>query len=143
MDKYIPQNNNIIDKKLLFDYNPLVLSLLGDGVHTLIIRGYLTEKYPYSSTKLHSKTTEFVCAKAQAAAMQTLYDELNDEENFIYRKCKNVHAHNIPKNATKLEYSLATAFEGIIGYLYLNGQISRLAQLLKKIENQIKTESSL
>jgi ribonuclease-3 family protein len=38
----------------------------------------------------------------------------------------------LPKNASVTEYMYATAFEGLMGYLYLTDQIERLNELLKK-----------
>lgn len=38
--------------------------------------------------------------------------------------------HHIPKNATVSDYMYATAFEGLIGYLYLNKKDERLKEIL-------------
>lgn len=130
MQIYTPTPAFKIDEKLLFDYNPLVLSLIGDGVHTLFIRSMLVERYPYSSGGLHNKASDMICACSQAKIMENLKNILVEDEIFIYKKCKNSKCANIPKHASIMEYKMATAFEGIIGYLYLNGKIDRLTELL-------------
>lgn len=40
---------------------------------------------------------------------------------------------HVPKNANLNEYIYATAFEGLIGYLYLTKQEKRLTEILEKI----------
>ncbi|MFA6866898.1 MAG: ribonuclease III domain-containing protein [Clostridia bacterium] len=143
MKNFVPINNNIIDKKLLFEYHPLVLSLIGDGVHTLFVRTMFIQNHPYSINSLHQISTEYVCAQAQAKAIALIVDTLTEDENFIYRKCKNAHSNNIPKHATKMEYHLSSAFEGLLGFLYLNGQNDRLQTLLSLIYNNETQEKTI
>ena len=53
-----------------------------------------------------------------------LYNEiakvLTEEESDIVRRGRNVQNHHLPKNANVNDYMYATAFEGLIGYLYLS-----------------------
>lgn len=133
MKKFLPVSPVAIEKRQLFDYNPLVLSLIGDGVHTLFVRTMLLEQYPYSIYELHSQVCKKVCASSQCEVMKLLEDKLNENESFIYKKCKNAKSNNTPKNASLMDYKYATAFEGVIGYLYLNGQIDRLEELFNYV----------
>lgn len=133
MQKYLPSLDAIVDIKRLFDYNPQVLSLIGDGVHTLFVRTMLSNTYPYSLSSLHTAVCQRVCASAQAIAMEKLTPILTEDEDFIYRKCKNAKTNNIPKHASIMEYKYATAFEGLIGFLYLSGQIKRLGEILNLV----------
>ena len=57
--------------------------------------------------------------------------DLNDEGNGIVRLGRNAENHHVPKNATVEEYSYATAFEALIGYLYLTKQDERLKEILQ------------
>ncbi|NLL56059.1 MAG: ribonuclease III [Clostridiales bacterium] len=141
MQNYLPVSCVAIEKRQLFDYNPQVLSLIGDGVHTLFVRTMLSFSHQYNLNDLHSSACKMVCASAQAAAVKKITEIFNDDENFIYRKCKNAKCNNIPKHASLMEYKLATAFEGVIGFLYLSGQNKRLGQILNFVYGQEKTIS--
>ena len=41
------------------------------------------------------------------------------KEKDIVRRGRNAETHHIPKNAELKDYKYATAFEALIGYLYL------------------------
>ena len=61
---------------------------------------------------------------------------LTDEEKDIVRRARNAENHHLPKNADPEDYMYSTAFEGLIGYLYLCKKDERLKEILKKcIEN--------
>jgi len=45
---------------------------------------------------------------------------------------RNAENHHLPKNATIQEYMYSTAFEALIGYLYLTKQDERLREILEK-----------
>lgn len=139
MKNFVPVSPIAIEKRQLFDYNPLVLSLIGDGVHTLFIRTMLVGGTPYNINVLHTKVCDMVCASAQAEIMKALEERLNEDETFIFKKCKNAKSNNTPKHASLMEYKYATALEGVIGYLYLNGQSGRLEELL----NFVYTENNV
>ena len=57
------------------------------------------------------------------------------EELEIVRRTRNTQNHHLPKNADPTDYMYATAFEGLIGYLYLSGQKERLDEILSKCIN--------
>ncbi len=129
----LPLSKTSYEKSYLKDVNPLVLSFVGDGVHTLLIRANTLEKSPYKNNELHAMTSKNVCATKQAADSKNLLPFLNEEELFIYKKAKNAKTNSLPKHATLMEYHLATALEAVIGYLYLSGQNERLEELLLNI----------
>jgi ribonuclease-3 family protein len=136
MKNYLPVSPLKIEKRNLFDYNPLTLSLIGDGVHTLYIRTMLLGDNPYNINELHTKVCDKVCAQAQATDLKVIVELLNEDELFIYKKCKNAKNNHVPKHASLMEYKNSTAFEGLIGYLYLNGQQERLIELMDTIYNK-------
>jgi len=45
---------------------------------------------------------------------------------------KNAKNHHLPKNADINEYMHSTAFEGLVGYLYLSKKDERLKESLEK-----------
>ena len=121
----------------LLDVNqmsPLVWAYIGDSVYEQYIREYLVTNTKYKPHKLHMEATKYVKAGAQAEILKKLETELTDEELDIVRRTRNTQNHHLPKNASVTEYMYSTAFEGLIGYLYLTGQKERLKELLDKIE---------
>ena len=54
---------------------------------------------------------------------------LTQEELAIYRRGRNAHVHQVPKNATYAQYARATGLECLFGALYLTGQLDRLNEL--------------
>ena len=115
--------------------SPLVWAYIGDSVYEQYIREYLVTNTKYKPHKLHMEATKYVKAGAQAEILKKLETELTDEELDIVRRTRNTQNHHLPKNASVTEYMYSTAFEGLIGYLYLTGQKERLKELLDKIEN--------
>ena len=114
--------------------SPLVWAYIGDSVYEQYIREYLVTNTKYKPHKLHMEATKYVKAGAQAEILKKLETELTDEELDIVRRTRNTQNHHLPKNASLTEYMYSTAFEGLIGYLYLTGQKERLKELLDKIE---------
>ena len=58
-------------------------------------------------------------------------EELTEKEKEIVKRGRNAENHHLPKNATVQEYMYSTAFEALIGYLYLSKQDERLEEILK------------
>ena len=111
--------------------SPLVWAYVGDSVYEVFIRTHLVETTRLKPHKLHIETIKYVKAQAQAKILESLQDVLTDEEKGIVRRARNTENHHVPKNADPTDYMYATAFEGLIGYLYLSGQEERLKEILK------------
>ena len=111
--------------------SPLVWAYIGDSVYEQYIRNYLVTNTKYKPHKLHMETTKFVKASAQASALKKLEEQLTEEEKDIVRRTRNTKNHHLPKNSNVQEYMYATAFEGIIGYLYLTKRFNRLNEILE------------
>ena len=116
------------------ELNPLVLAYVGDGVHTLYVRLQELGKTTGKADKLHKAVTARVKAEAQAKSMQAILPLLDEEENDIFHRARNAHSHSMAKNATVVDYRIATGYEALIGYLYLTGQSERLEFLLSASE---------
>ena len=110
--------------------SPLVWAYVGDSVYEVFIRTHLVETTKLKPHKLHIETIKYVKAKAQAEMLEKLQDILTDKEKEIVRRTRNTENHHLPKNASLKDYMHATAFEGLIGYLYLSGQSDRLKEIL-------------
>ena len=110
--------------------NPLTWAYIGDAVYELYIRQNLIENTNLKPHKLHIEAVKKVKAGAQSEILQKIEDKLNDEEKEIIRRTRNTKNHHLPKNSNVKEYMYATAFEGLIGYLYLMGKEERLKEIL-------------
>lgn len=111
--------------------SPLVWAYIGDAVYEIHIRTYLVNTTKLKPNKLHIESIKYVKAKAQADTLNKIYDKLTDEEKDIVRRTRNTENHHLPKNAELKDYMYATAFEGLIGYLFLTNQNERLEEILK------------
>ncbi|MBQ8792453.1 MAG: ribonuclease III, partial [Clostridia bacterium] len=67
----------------------------------------------------------------QAKALENIKPFLTDEEKEIVRRGRNAKPKHQAKNASQADYSYATAFEVLIGYLHLSGQSERLKEILQ------------
>ena len=112
--------------------NALVLAYLGDSVFSLMVREFLVDKYDYKPNILNKKANSVVCAKTQADIMAQIQNELTEEEQDIVKRARNAHlSNNKAKNSTIQEYKLATQFEALIGFWYLNKDKEKLDNLFK------------
>ena len=112
--------------------SPLTWAYVGDSVYELFIRTTLINKTSVKPHKLHIESIKYVKAQAQAEKLKELMEILTDEEKDIVRRTRNTQNHHLPKNADPEDYMYATAFEGLIGYLYLNKEDDRLKEIFEK-----------
>ncbi|MFA9376275.1 MAG: Mini-ribonuclease 3 [Lachnotalea sp.] len=112
-------------------YSPLVLAYIGDGIYDMIIRTIVVAKGNSQPNKLHKRTSQLVKASAQSAMIELILDELTEEEQKIYKRGRNAKSATVAKNATMVDYRRATGFEALMGYLYLQGQLKRIVDLIK------------
>ena len=107
----------------------LALAHMGDAVFELLVRRSLCTGGKTVNGKLHKETVARVCAPAQAAFVGRLLPHLTEAETAVYKRGRNAHVSNIPKNATASEYGRATGLEALFGWLYLSGQTERVEEL--------------
>ncbi len=113
--------------------SPLTWAYIGDAVYELYIRNKLINETNLKPHKLHIEAIKYVKAKSQAEKLNEIYESLIDEEKDIVRRGRNTQNHHLPKNSNVQEYMYATAFEALIGYLYLTKQHTRLKEILDKV----------
>jgi len=126
-------NLSNIDKNNLKLISPLVLAYVGDAVFEVYIRTKVVNDGFIKTSKLHTLATGFVKAKAQADAVDRIYERLTEEEQDIIRRGRNANSKTIPKNAEIADYKKATALEALIGYLFLLENFERLDEIIKMI----------
>lgn len=122
--------------------NPIILAYVGDVVFSMYVRLRLL---PTSGQVriIHDLGSKMVSAVYQCKAMQELQEALSEEEQVIFKRGRNAKSM-VPKSASVYEYRMATAFEALIGWLFLQERQGRLEELLDKsfeiIVKSVKTK---
>lgn len=113
--------------------SPLSLACVGDAVWSSLVRTHLLFRNK-NVHHIHTGAVRFVSAKAQAACLQSILDVLTENELALIHRGRNAHAHHpVPKNQDPEDYSAATGFETLIGFLYITGGDARIRQLFDMI----------
>ena len=109
--------------------HPLVLAYVGDAVYELFIR--LTAlRHEMKVRHLHKMVTGLVKASTQAGILKNIEHQLTEEEQTAAKRGRNAKTGHTPKNATVVDYRLATGFEALLGYLFFTGNDDRLTEIL-------------
>lgn len=114
--------------------NPLVWAYVGDCVYELYVRTNLVNNSKQNAGLLHKQAIKIVNAKSQAECLKSIMDKLTIEEQDIVRRARNTQSNSVPKHADIIDYKYATAFEGLLGYLYLTKQYERLKEVFSMIK---------
>ena len=117
-------------------YSPLVLAYIGDGIYDLVIRTLIVRHGSCQPNKLHKRTSALVKASAQSEMIDKLMESLTEEELAVYKRGRNAKSYTMAKNATMHDYRKATGMEAVMGFLYLEGRMERLLELVGKGDGQ-------
>lgn len=112
------------------EINPIVLAYIGDVVFSMYIRLRLLPTSKQVRV-IHDLGSKMVSAKCQCKAMESLEELLDEKEQVVVRRGRNAKS-TVPKSASVHEYRMATAFEALLGYLFLEDAEARLEELLDK-----------
>lgn len=134
LDAYI-RKEFALEQQDLQTYSPLALAYIGDAIYELIIRSVAVGQGNRQVNKLHQQASRFAKAQAQSEMIETLLPLLKEEELRIYKRGRNAKSYTTAKNASVNDYRRATGFEALMGYLYLNGSMQRLLELVKTAVN--------
>ena len=126
---YIKESLNLPEADLK-TYSPLTLAFIGDVVFDLIIRTYIVEQGNAPVNKLHKRVSSLVKAPAQMEMFHKIESMLTEEELAVYKRGRNAKSFTSAKNASITEYRIATGFEALLGYLYLNNQFGRIMNII-------------
>jgi ribonuclease-3 family protein len=115
-----------------YQYNGLALAYMGDAVFEIYVRRHLLHQGGTKAHLLHVKATTYVSAKAQARILHVFIEEgmLTEKEIEIVKRGRNAKSGTTPKNTDITVYRHSTAFECLIGYLYLSEQVERLEEII-------------
>ena len=113
--------------------SPLRLAYIGDAVHDLYVRTGLLLAGG-NVRVMHRDAVGMVNANAQAQALCRILSKLTETEGDVVKRGRNAHAHHdAPRRADPADYSHATGFEALLGFLYLTGQMDRLREIIKNL----------
>lgn len=116
----------------LKNLNTEALAYMGDAVYELFVRKNLIEAGISRGNNLHKAATKHVKAAAQAQAVKSMFDELSEGEQRLVKRARNRRYNSKAKNADPITYKWATAFEALVGYLYMAGDYERLYWVMEK-----------
>ena len=114
--------------------NSKVLAYLGDAVYELKIREKLINSSIAKVDDMQTKSLLYVSAKSQRKHLEMLISEnfLTEDEISEFKRGRN---SNIKKHKSSdiITYKIATGFEALIGYLYINKNYQRIDEIIEKI----------
>lgn len=115
----------------------LALAYIGDSIYDIMSREYVMKNHLGKINDLHHTVSTLVSARAQANFMKDILENniLTDIEESIYIRGKNQKNNSKAKNASIMEYKLATGLEAVFGYLYLEKNFERLEEMFNYIIN--------
>ena len=115
------------------------LAFIGDAVYEIYVRKHVLaeagsrhQSMALKVDALHHGTVQFVNAEAQAFAIKAMADDLPEEEQAVVRRARNHKPHSVPKHADVMDYKWATAFEALVGYLYLTGETEEMEKVIRR-----------
>jgi ribonuclease III family protein len=112
--------------------NTTMLAFIGDAVYEVQIRNHVLKSGEVRADLLHKAAVKYVRAEAQAGALKAMMPGLSEEEVALVKRARNKKITSKPKNAEPMEYKMATAFEALIGALYMAEDHQRISQLIEQ-----------
>jgi len=116
-------------------YNLKHYAYIGDAIWEIYVRKIAIEKTKLQKT-MHILTTKCVNAHAQADFLDLIIDKLTPDELEIQKRGRNLKI-TINKKSNPKIHALATSFEVLTGYLYLNNP-KRLDEVLGLLKNSVE-----
>lgn len=116
------------------EYNLKHYAYIGDCVWELFIRELVIKKTQKQDV-MHKLSTKYVCASFQADILSAISDNLKSDELEVQKRGRNLKI-TINKKSNPKIHTLATSFETLIGYLYLNDK-QRLSEILELIKTHL------
>ncbi len=111
--------------------SPLALAFIGDAIHTAFVREKVLRTKINKLANYHNDAKKFCNAKKQMETLEKISTSLSEEESNVVRKARNAHSKHGAKNFDEETYKKATAFEALVGFLYLKKQTERLNEILE------------
>lgn len=109
------------------------LAFIGDAVFELIVRSKIICDVSGSVGTLNDVKVKNVCCTAQSELFEEIKDILTGEELTIFKRGRNAHIGNVPKNISPNIYHRATGIEVLFGFWYITRNYEKLGIVSKKI----------
>ena len=109
----------------------LVLAFVGDVVFSFYVKTKVLNLTKLKVNAINTNPSKLVNANSQREMLFKLMPILTEQEAQIVKRARNTNIHTKAKNYSIEEYRHATAFEALIGYLYLIRRYERLNEILK------------
>ena len=119
----------------LREINVLVLAYLGDTIYEDYIRRYLIKSGIGNVDRLQTESIKYVSAVNQSKYLLEMIDRgfFGEDELSIIKRARNYKGKTKPKNCDVASYNNATGLEALIGYLDLDGNYSRIEEIMNYI----------
>lgn len=115
-------------------YSPLALAFIGDSIYGAVAKTVVMLRGNCPADKLNSKAVKYVKAVNQAKAADHMIENevFSDEELSVYKRGRNAKSPTGAKNASVGQYRKSTGLEAVIGWLYLQGNMERVIELVRE-----------
>lgn len=125
--------------------NALALAYMGDAVLEIAIREHLLRIGRVKPNILHREATHYVSAKAQSKVIHQMIDDdyFTEEEMAVLKRGRNAKSGSVPKNTDVQTYNYSTAFEAVLGFLYLTGNAERVHTIIQDAIHIIENEKEV
>ena len=112
----------------------LMYAYIGDSVYETYVRKYLLSKKIMKMKDIQKESLNYVSANSQRRLFEDLENNniLNEDELEIAKWGRNAKGGK-SKAADIITYRIATGFECLIGYLYLENKIERINEIMNFI----------
>lgn len=121
-----------MDREKVKMMNTTALAYMGDAVYEQAVREHILSTGDADVNRLHRLSTGYVSAKAQSAIVRSLFDDLTEEEQRLVKRARNRKYRSKSRSADPVTYKWATAFEALVGYLYLAEEEGRLSEIMER-----------
>ena len=81
---------------------------------------------------MHKQSSELVKAGTQAELIKAIEDMLTQEEHAVFKRGRNAKSATSAKNASVIDYRMATGMEALVGWLFLRQEYNRLVYLISR-----------
>lgn len=113
------------------NYSPLVLAYIGDAFYELAVRTRVLSRGNASVDSLNHRATNLSKAVTQGKIARLLMEgDLTEEEVRVLKRGRNAHPVSTSRRAAIAEYHMATGYETLIGWHYVNDRAERALEII-------------
>ncbi len=113
------------------NYSPLVLAYIGDAFYELAVRTKVLSRGNASVDSLNHRATNFSKAVTQGRIARLLMEgDLTEEEIRVLKRGRNAHPVSTSRRAAIAEYHMATGYEALIGWHFVNDRADRAMEII-------------